>query len=178
MIRPQSARLKPTNNKARNYSFIALMIAVVLTAVYMAIPVYKGVVGLLLITALVFCIFIYTKYISPVYFYDIDFDAYGVPIFVVRQVTGRRQSTLSRISLSDITEIKRETAKERDGHKTPKDFRKYVYCPTLMPEVTYRLTVVNRYENAEIIIEANEEYAAMLAEYIEEAKIAYPHDEQ
>lgn len=178
MIRPQSARLKPTNNKARNYSFTALMIAVVLTAVYMAIPVYKGVVGLVLIASLVFCIFIYTKYISPVYFYDIDFDAYGVPVFVVRQVTGRRQSTLSRISLSDITDIKRESAKERSSHKTPMEYRKYVYSPTLMPDFTYRLTVVNKYEKAEIIIEASEEYASMLSEYVEEAKLSYPTDSE
>ena len=176
MITPQSARLKATNNKAKSVTFISLIAATVLTAVYMAIPAYKGIVGMVLITAIVVAVFVYTKYLAPIYFYDIGFDGYGVPVFIVREMTGRRQSTFARVSLADITEIKRESAEERKKHKPPQGYRSYIYSPTLDPDVTYRLTVVNRYEKAEIVIEVSEEYAAMLWAYAEEARANYPKD--
>jgi len=108
VISPQSAKLTRTNKKAEIASAVALLAAIVLVTVYSAIPHYKGVVGLFAIAAIVVSVTVYTKYISPVFFYDITFDGYGVPVFVVRQVIGRRETTLARLSLSEITEIRRE----------------------------------------------------------------------
>ena len=152
MISPQSAKLTRTNKKAEIVSAVALLAAIVLVTVYSAIPHYKGVVGLFAIAAIVVSVTIYTKYISPVFFYDITFDGYGVPVFVVRQVIGRRETTLAQ------------------------GFRLYNYCPTLAPEITYRIISVGRYEKSEVIIEAGEPYIEMLQGYVKEARENYPTD--
>ena len=95
-----------------------------------------------------------SKYLASVYYYDITKDVNGTPIFVVRQVMGKRESTLCRIDIADIVSVAHETADERRGHKTPAGYLKYVYTPTLAPKETSRLTVVGRYESAEIVIES------------------------
>jgi len=176
VISPQSAKLTRTNKKAEIASAVALLAAIVLVTVYSAIPHYKGVVGLFAIAAIVVSVTVYTKYISPVFFYDITFDGYGVPVFVVRQVIGRRETTLARLSLSEITEIRREDKKERAEHKTAQGFRLYNYCPTLAPEITYRIISVGRYEKSEVIIEAADPYIEMLRGYVKEARENYPTD--
>ena len=93
----------------------------------------------------------------------------NTPIFVVRQVTGKRQTTLSRIDLENIKKIEKQDKKEQSAHKTSADFRKYVYAPTLFPETVYRITVIGRYEKAEIIIECSDEYADYLRSAVVEA---------
>ena len=66
--------------------------------------------------------------------------------------------------------VEREERKVRHSHKTPKTHMKYVYTPTLDPDVSYRITTASRYERAEIVIEASDEFASMLRAYSLEAK--------
>ena len=47
---------------------------------------------------------------------------------------------------------------------------KYVYMPTLDPDVSYRITTASRYEHAEIIIEASDEFASLLLAYSQQAR--------
>ena len=178
MITETTTRLKPTNNNAKNLTFGLLIAVIVGMTVYSAIPVYKSIVGAITLLLIVALVFIYTKYISVIYFYDITFDGYGVPVFVVRQVTGKRQSTLARVSLADIISVEREDAEERKKHETPMGVRRYYYVPTLLPKVTYRMTVKSKYEHAEITIEITEEYREMLLRYCAEAKENYPQDSE
>ena len=176
MIVEQTLHVKPSNNNARNLTFGALAASLLLMAVYMAVPLYKGIVGMFTLAAIVTVVFIYSRYVGSYYFYDIGFDSSGVPVFVVRTVTGRRQSTLARISLADIVSLVREDAEARKNHKTANGVRKYFYSPTLCPKITYRMTVKSRYENAELIIEGSEEYAEMLRRYAILARENYPND--
>ena len=171
MIREFSTRVKATNNNAKITFFILLGVAAALTATYIFIPVYKSIVGVVDMVAIVAAVAIYSKYVSASYFYDITFDYHGEPLFVVRQVTGRRQTTLARVGLREIREIKMETAEERKAHKTPQGFRKYVYTPTLGPTLTCRLTAKSAYESSEVIIECTPEFAEMLSSYVEDAKV-------
>ena len=153
---------KASNNKAKRLFYILLLLAAFLTVLYLLIDVYKGVVGLFAVGAIVSAVLIYTKYIGVEYFYDLTSDSEDAPVFVVRQTTGKRTSTLCRLDLWSIVNVERFTAKERSTHKTPPGMKKYFYLPTLSPESVLLLTAKSEYENAEIFIEASDEFAAML----------------
>lgn len=165
-----SVKLTPSNNKAR-IAFIALLMgAFVLFALSSFVPLYRGIVSLGGMVCLVASLTLYTKYVSPVYYYDFTDDGYGTRLFVVRQMNGKRQSTLCRISFGEIKKVERETPEIRRGHQTPTGYRKYSYLPTLSPEVCYRLTIVNSYEKAEILIEVTDELADVIKGYAREAR--------
>lgn len=173
-MRELSINAKPTNSKAKKVFFILLLLSALDVAVYMLLRRFEvpksGLVGFLAIGLISGAVLIYTKYVSPKYYYDLTEDCYGVAVLVVRQVIGKRQSTLARVSLSEIVSIKRETPTERRAHKTPPSHRKYVYLPTMSPSLTYRLTTAGRYEKAEILIEITDEVASYLSECVREAK--------
>ena len=160
-----SVKLTPSNNKAR-VAFIALLMgAFVLFALSTLLPLYRGLVSLGGMACLVASLTLYTKYISPVYYYDFTDDGYGTLLFVVRQMIGKRQSTLCRISFGEIRKVERVTSSSAKEHKTPAGYRKYSYLPTLDPELSYRLTIENAYEKAEILIEVTDELAQMIENY-------------
>jgi len=170
VINEFSAKAKASNNNARVAFFTLLSAGIVSALVYMIVPVYKGIVGLVVVALLTAAVLIYTRYIAPIYYYDITSDYEGTPIFVVRQVTGKRETTLARISLADITAVKLEGADERRAHKTEMGVRKYFYTPTLSPDVTCRISARSRYEKSEVVIEVTEEFAEMLRAYAAEAR--------
>jgi hypothetical protein len=164
-----SIRPKPANNNAKIAFAIVLFFAAVAFTFYFLMDRYKGIVGTVGLFILVTAILIYTKYISPSFSYDVCPDADDVPVFIVRQVIGKRITTLCRIELADIASVKRETRAEYRAHKTPRDYKKYVYAPTLFPSEVYRLTVPSRYERAEIVIEISDELAELFRSLIVEA---------
>ena len=170
MIQEFSVRPKPANNNAKIAFLIAILLSAVGFVTYFMIEKYKGIVGTLALFILTTAILFYTKYISPEFYYDVAFDSQGVPMFVVRQVVGKRQTTLARIDLADIKAIDKQTAKERGEHKTPAGYKVYVYTPTLMPKETLLITANGRYERAEIRIEGTEELSRLLLEYSAEAR--------
>lgn len=169
MIRDLSTKIRPSNNNAR-YTFVFCMSGGIAIALLSCIlPSYRGIVALLACAFLVVAVAVYSKYVAVTYYYDLSVDNNGVPVFVIRQVMGNRQSTLCRIDVADIVNVEIESASERRKHKTPFEYRKYVYTPTLMPKKTVRLTVHGRYEKSEIIIE-NENYAEILKQNAKEAR--------
>lgn len=165
-----SVRPKPRNNNAKIAFLVAILVSLASFVVYYFMEKYKGFVGLFGILTLATAILFYTKYISPVFSYDIVLDESGLPLFVVRKIVGKRVSTLCRIDMCDISSITHQTRAEMKSHVTPKGFLKYFYNPTLCPPDVYRITVSGRYEKAEIVIEASDEFAKMLLDYSEEAK--------
>lgn len=170
MINEFSVHPKPTNNKAKIVFFITVIAGLAVSTVSCFLPIYKGLVGmvglLLIVTALLF----YTKYIAIEFYYDIVKDDDGLPLLVVRQTIGKRTTTLCRIELADITKVETESAAERRAHKTERGVLKYNYTPTFSPSEVHRITVINRYERAEIVIEGSRELADMLRTYSAEAR--------
>jgi len=169
MIRELSTKIQPSNNKARFAFAVSMSGGIALVLISSIIPSYQGLVALVACAFIVAAIALYSKYVAVIYYYDLTVDNNGTPVFVVRQVLGNRQSTLCRIDVADIVKVEIESAKERRKHKTPFEYRKYVYTPTLMPKKSVRLTVHGKYEKAEIIIE-NESYAGILKKNAEEAR--------
>ncbi len=172
MIREFTLRPKATNKRAQYLIAAFLFAAAAFFVLYLAMEHYKGLIGLVSVGFITAAVFIYTKYVAPEYYYDIMI-ANDTPLFVIRQLTGKRYVTLCRIELRSIMKVERFTAAERREHKTPDGFVKYIYTPTIAPEVVYILTSVSRYERAEITIEANDEFAALLLSYAAEARENY-----
>lgn len=170
MIREFSASPKPTNKKAPAITYCFLALALIIFVVSTQLPLYRGVVSMVASVLLIAGIFLYTKYLSTVYYYDIMLDSEGTPLFIVRAVGGKRETTLCRIGLAEVMRVEREDRVTRRAHKTPKTHMKYVYMPTLDPDFSYRITTASRYERAEIIIEASEEFADLLLKYSIEAR--------
>lgn len=170
MIREFSVRPKPSNNKARAMFIACSVLAFALVTLSTVIPLYRGLVSMAGVLLLTLALVFYTKYILPIYFYDIFIDSDGTPLFVVRQQTGKRQSTLCRIPLNEILRVEKQSRQQRREHKTPYEVKKYAYLPTLDPDEIYRITTSGRYERAEILIECSEGFAKMLTVYSAEAR--------
>jgi hypothetical protein len=136
------------------------------------------VVGLVGLIAIVIATWVYTKYVAVEYGYDVTFDPQGTPVFVVRQLIGKRQSTFSCVYLADIVSVDMETREQRRAKKAQNGVRRYVYLPTVFAPSSCRITVRSRYEHAEIVIEVTEEFAALLREYVSIAKATRAADEE
>ena len=178
MIREFSTHPKPANNNAKIAFLVAILISAVGFVTYFVVDRYKGIIGTVALMVLTTAILFYTKYISPEFYYDITTDAEGTPMFVVRQVIGKRHSTLCRIDLADISSVVKQSAAEKKAHKCVQGYISYVYTPTLMPPTTYLITVSSRYEKAEIRIEGTDEFADLLREYSLEARKMRALDEE
>ena len=170
MIREFSSKAKPSNNKA-NLALGALFTLAALSLLCaMLMERYGGLVELLTVALIVAAVVIYTKYVAAVYYYEVTFDYAGTPVFVVRQLTGKRETTLARLGIAEIISVTSESREERGKHNTPHGTRKYTYVPTLSPEQTLRITYESPYERAELIIEAPAEFGELLLSYAEEAR--------
>lgn len=170
MIREFSSKAKPSNSNARTLFIATLVLAAAFIMISMIIDEYRGVVSLVGTSLIVVAVTLYTRYIGSEYYYEVICDSELNWLFVVRQATGKRQSTLCRIAIKDIVKIERETQNERNNHKTPKEYVKYSYLPTLSPKTSYRITASNVYEKAEILIEVSDEFAFLLRDYAKEAR--------
>lgn len=170
MISNFSAHPKPQNNNAKIACLVMTAVSALGFIIYFMMDSYRGFVGIFALLCLTTAILIYTKFISPEFYYDIISEDVEEPLFVVRQVVGKRSSALCRIALADIVSVEGEDKRAMREHKTDKDTRKYVYAPTLFPSYIYRITLRSRYERAEIIIECSEEFAGMLLAARDEAK--------
>ncbi len=170
MIREFSVKSKPSNGYARWMFIISMAGSLALILISTFAPLYKGIFSLAGVTLFAAALVLYTKYILPIYFYDITFDFENTPIFVVRQQAGKKNTTLCRIDLANIVKIEKQNRSERKAHKTPIGTVKYSYLPTLYPSVIYRLSVQSRYEKAEILIESSEEFADLLMSYAAKAR--------
>ena len=117
MIKEFSVRPKPSNNNAKLIFWATMMAGTLVMIASMMIDSYRGVVSLVALGLFCTAIFFYTKFLSSYYMYDITFDSDNTAVFVVRQITGKRQSTHCRIALFEISDIIKETKEERRKQK-------------------------------------------------------------
>lgn len=173
LIRELSVKAKATNNKARILFALTMSASFALVLLSAIILIYKGILSMFGVVLFALSLVLYTKYIAPVYYYDVFISSDGEPLFVVRQQVGKKYSTLCRVALREIVKIDGEDSSQRRSHKTPYGMKKYFYLPTLFPQKSYRLTTMGRYEKAEIIIECSDEFAALISSYCKEAAENY-----
>lgn len=177
-----SAQPKQSNNNAKilMWVFFGVSAALFVTAAVMKQTGlgYSGVASTAGLISLVTAILMYTKYLSVKFYYDVLVTGVDEPLFVVRQLVGKREVTLARVSLADIVDIKRETAEQRRAHKRDKMTALYIYAPTLSPSVSYRMTVRSYTERSEIILEGSDEFFAKLVELSGEARALRQNEEE
>ena len=161
---------KASNNYAKTLCIAFLLSAGVIYVLSLYLPRFVGIVQLLAMALLTAGLVFYTRYLAPKHAYEITEDGDGTPIFSVRQTIGRRMSSLSMIALSDVISVTRLDRSGQKADKAPKDYKRYVYTPTFLPEVVTRLEVISRYEKAYIYIEVSEEFTAFLSEQVESAR--------
>ena len=170
MITDFSAQPKPQNNNAKIVMWVFFALSAVAFIVSANIPIYKGVVGAVALASIVTAILMYTKYVSVKFYYDVIATGVSEPLFVVRQLVGKREVTLARIALADITEINFETKAERKAHKRDYRTNLYVYAPTLAPAVSYRMYVRSYSEKSELVLEGSDEFFKKILEFSAEAR--------
>jgi hypothetical protein len=170
MINEFSVSPKPQNNNAKIAVLISFLVSALIIAVSVSLEKYRGLVAVFSLVSLTVMILVYTKYISSSFCYDVFIDTDGVPLFVVRQVTGKKSVTLCRVELAGITEVKRLSKSERKKEKRDKDTLLYTYPPTLFPEHVIKLSLVGYRAKSEIIIEGSEDFAHLLDAYANEAR--------
>ncbi len=170
MIKDFYAHAKPSNNNAKNVFVGLLGAAAMIMVAYFTSPLYKGIIGLFAVAAICAAVLIYTKYIGVEYYYDITTDSAGAPVFVVRQIIGKRQTTLCRVDLHNIVKTESLAREEKSKRKRAAGYKKYVYLPTLSPENSLLITLNAPEERAEIFIEAPREFGDLLLSYAREAR--------
>ena len=153
---------KPGNNVARYFLLGCAGTAAILIALANMVQRFSGVISFVAFFFAVAAIYIYTRYIIIEYCYQIV--NLGVPSMVVCAVTGNKSRTMSRIDIAAITEVRRLTLSEYRAYKRDKGVLKYNYSPTMMPSALYLVRMRSEQENADIFIEANEDFASRLRE--------------
>ena len=162
MIQEFSVKAKPANRRAHTMMTAFLIVAAILFVTSLIMDRYVGVMRLFVLGFITAAIFLYTKYVSAVYYYEGFVTDSGEPLFVVRRLVGKRSSTLCRVAYREILSIKMETREEFRAHKTPRGTVKYLYTPTLYPEKVYRIQTRSAYERAEVVIECSDALAALI----------------
>ena len=172
-----SIKVKPSDRKAHVLSVAFLITAALLFATRFILNRYQGIVDLGTLGFLTASVFLYTKYISAVYYYDTVILDTGEALFVVRKLIGKRYTTLCRISYAEILSVKKQTREELRAHKTPRGTVKYNYTPTLFPNTVYRIDTRSAYERAEVVIECSDEMGALIGAWANEARAARMKEE-
>ena len=169
MIGEFSVHARSSNNKAKTVVSVCMASALACLAVYMLVDSYRSLVGIAFLLFIVVGVFFYTKYMAAEYFYDVTVGADNKPLIVIRQRTGRRFTTLARADLWAIRRIERYSREQMKSYKTDVGVVKYVYTPTFMPETVLVLSIRSRYERADIVIEATDEFRDFLLRAVTEA---------
>ncbi len=168
MVNEFSASPKPQNKSAHITCSILTALFAVLAVIYAIVDKYRGLIGLAAMIFLVAGIYIYTKYISVKYYYDITKDKEGCALFVIRREVGKRQSTMYMTPIFRIKDVKLHSRK--DARPTDSGYAKHSFKPTFLPDKTYHIIVESRLEKSEIIIECGEDFANLLLVYATEER--------
>lgn len=163
-MRELSYSPKPKNKNARYVCAAFLGSAILSVALYMLVYSYRTLISILIGAFIVAAVFVYSKHVAAIYYYDITCEDGGRDL-VIRQVIGKRQLTLCRVDVASIREVRFMNATERKAYKPEKNTAVYSYHPTLMPPSVYLVSVRSDAERADVFIEADEAFASALVRY-------------
>jgi len=167
MITELSFIARPSNNKARHLFFALLISSVLVLSLSVALPpelrtaVLSG--GMIFLIA---ALYVFSRFVGVTYLYDLALDTDGTPIPAVRSRIGKREVTLSRLTLATLTALDCLPRKARREYKTPDDLKRYNYYPTLDPERICLLRFITDQESVELAIEAPDPLINALTPYL------------
>ena len=171
MISEMSLHAMPSNRKANTIVYSALIAAAMCVTTGFFVDRYRGIIGLLAMLFITVAVLFYTKYVSASYIYDVRADNDGLPLFIVRSRTGKRETTLARLN------IERMTHEQIKSYRPSEGIVKYTYCPSFAPESVLLISVRSRYEKAGLIIEAPDAFGDYLISLAKEAREMYREDD-
>ena len=151
---------KPRNNTARSVLIGLACSAVIFVIAANITPKYSGIIWFVAFAFIVASLYVYNKYVGAVYLYEVA--VYGVPTLVISLTVGKTVKTMARIDIDSITEIKHLSDAELRAYKPQKGTVKYTYYPTMLPSDVYLIAMRSQYENADIIIEADEQFISVI----------------
>lgn len=183
MISELSVRPKAQNKTASRVFYSLLLVGVAFLVVSYTVERYRGLISLGTLISVVAALFIYNRYMSGEYSYEVMFNSSDVPLFVIRKTVGSRTSTLCNLELAaviavDVVERGAQVAPPALTAEEMKAAKKYNFCPTLAAPRYGRITVNSRYEKAIVLIEGSDEFFDTLRAYAEEARALFMQDEQ
>ena len=167
MIAPITITPKPENSKAKMLVAALGALGGLIFLFGMWAERYSGVISLVGMLLIVAAITISVRYIMSRFVYEIT-ELEGEWLFVVAQYSGKRYTTLCRIGLHSVVSIEKVSAK--DKKKDDREYTRYAYIPTVMPDSYYVMTVVSRYEKAKISLQLTDGMAEQLRLYAKEAR--------
>ena len=143
-----------------------LALAFGIVAASAASPSYKGIISLAAVIVLIIGVYVFVRYVAAEYAYAVIYTDTEAPLLLVTRTVGKRTSTLSSITLSSILSLEEKINEpKRDRYE-----RKYNFCQSFSPKLSYVLRVKTRYESFTAHLEITREVAERLLDYIQIAK--------
>lgn len=152
--------------KSKNGTARAVFLGLLGTSMLLALaaiisPVFSGIIWLFALISLTATIYVYNRYVGAEYGYTVS-DDYGSRLLIIDMRIGKTVRTMARLELNSLTEVRRMTGKEYREYKCEKGVMKYPYFPTMRPDEVYLVSIRSEHENADIFIEVDENFAAVL----------------
>ena len=165
-------RPKSDKRNAKLIVLLLLLFSAGIVAASVISPQYKGVISLLAVISLMVAVYMFVRYVMSDYAYAVINSDGDCPTLIVTRTVGKRVTTLSSLSLTDIKSVEKMTVEpKRERYE-----RKYNFCQSLSPKETFVLRVATRYEKYTMHLEITNEVAERLREYIEIAKSLEPEE--
>ena len=172
-----SVHAVPSNKKAQTICYTMFAAAAACITVCFFIDKYGGIISTLAVVFIAIAVMLYTRYMAASYIYDITYDNEGTAVFVVRSRTGKKETTLLRVDLYAIENVRRLDKASLKAYKLDTGVLKYNYCPTLLPDSLVLLRVRSHYEKADVFIEVTDEFIDYLGSISAQARSNYFNEE-
>ena len=187
MIAPITINPKPENNKAKIFVAVFGALGGLIFIFGTFAELYGGVISLVGMMLIIAAITISVKYIMSSFVYEIT-EVEGEWLFVVGQYSGKRYTTLCRVGLASVRSIEKKQRNEKADSPDviarftnpaflSREYARYSYIPTMMPDSYYVMTVENRYEKAKISLQLTDGMAEQLRLFAKEARELYIDEE-
>ncbi len=167
---------RPIANKKQCFPalFGLLIVSACLVVASVASPLYKGIISLVAVVGLISVVYLFSRYIAPVYAYAVIHDSNGQGCFIVTKTIGKRVDTLFMIPLYAVISLKR-TAQKTETVSVYGE-RKYNLCPSFSPKNIYAMRASTRYEKSLVLLELTDDVMNRLLLYVEIAKENEPEE--
>ena len=170
MIPDMRFRPKTSDTKGKRIFLCTLLLALAIFLVSLLLEAYQGVVQIVALVLITVSLYFYNRYIATEYEYEITTDNDGAPVFVVVAYQGKRTSTMCRIALWDVTEVKRYTPDALKARPQDKEVSIHKFTPSFSPDTVTVISVRSTYEKSELYIESSEEFDSYFLSIVAEAK--------
>ena len=161
MIKEMRYTARPRTKAAKSVFLGLLGTSLIFVIAANLSPAYSGIIWLVALGFITATIYVYNRYVGAEYCYEVS-DSGGRPSFIISMRIGKTVRTMARVDLYAITEVHKMTRAEYRAHKCDRDIARFSYFPTMFSDEVYLVRVRSHYEKADLFIEADDNFAALL----------------